>query len=450
MEINMKVSERFSSYIIDWDYEKYLLIGGYGSGKSQATAQKIILKLLQEKRTCLVVRNVFATIKDSCFEILKQIVSEMGLLSYSDKDKNKIIFVKSPMEVRFPNGSRIIFRGMDKTEKIKSIHGVSIVWVEECSELNYNAYMELLGRVREPNTTLHFILTCNPVGRENWVYDSFFVHRIQKEGEPVKEIVIQNEEELYNRKTLVNKNNGVYYHHSTVEDNPFLPKSYIENLESLKNIDESLYQVARFGKFGANGTKVLPNFEIAKNARKFREEVRRIPSKFYFYGFDFGFEESYNALLSMAVDDVNKILYIYDEVYMNHITDDRFCKLEHVQKVKQNSMNTGNPIVCDSAEPKTIQFYRQEGFNVKKCKKYQGSRLQNTKKVKRFKKIICSPKCKNTIRELKDLTYAKDTRNEPIYDEFNIDPHTLSAIWYGLDNYTVADVKELKTNSKAG
>ena len=25
MEINMKVSERFSSYIIDWDYEKYLL-----------------------------------------------------------------------------------------------------------------------------------------------------------------------------------------------------------------------------------------------------------------------------------------------------------------------------------------------------------------------------------------------------------------------------------------
>lgn len=339
---------------------------------------------------------------------------------------------------------------MDKTEKIKSIHGVSVVWVEECSELNYNAYMELLGRVREPNTTLHFILTCNPVGRENWVYDSFFVHRIQKEGEPVKEVVIQNEEELYSRKTLVNQNNGVYYHHSTVEDNPFLPKSYIENLESLKNIDESLYQVARFGKFGANGTKVLPNFEIAKNARKFREAVRRIPSKFYFYGFDFGFEESYNALLSMAVDDANKILYIYDEVYMNHITDDRFCKLEHVQKVKQNSMNTGNPIVCDSAEPKTIQFYRQEGFNVKKCKKYQGSRLQNTKKVKRFKKIICSPKCKNTIRELKDLTYAKDTRNEPIYDEFNIDPHTLSAIWYGLDNYTVADVKELKTNSKAG
>ena len=80
---------------MDWDYEKYLVIGGYGSGKSQATAQKIVLKLLQEKRTCLVVRNVFTTIKDSCFEILKQIVSDMDLLSFKDKDKNKIVFGKS-------------------------------------------------------------------------------------------------------------------------------------------------------------------------------------------------------------------------------------------------------------------------------------------------------------------------------------------------------------------
>ena len=52
MDIDVKISDRFSSYITDWDYEKYLVIGGYGSGKSQATAQKIVLKLLQEKRTC--------------------------------------------------------------------------------------------------------------------------------------------------------------------------------------------------------------------------------------------------------------------------------------------------------------------------------------------------------------------------------------------------------------
>ena len=60
------------------------------------------------------------------------------------------------------------------------------------------------------------------------------------------------------------------------------------------------------------------------------------------------------------------------------------------------------------------------------AKKYIGSRLQNTKKMKRFNKIVCSPRCKNTIRELKDLTYKKDTKGNAIYDEFNIDPHTFN------------------------
>ena len=84
------------------------------------------------------------------------------------------------------------------------------------------------------------------------------------------------------------------------------------------------------------------------------------------------------------------------------------------------------------------------------CKKYAGSRLQNVKKIKRFKKIVCSPKCRNTIKELKDLTYAKDAKGNVIYDESNIDSHTFDSIAYSLDQYTVADIKQIKTNSKAG
>lgn len=66
------------------------------------------------------------------------------------------------------------------------------------------------------------------------------------------------------------------------------------------------------------------------------------------------------------------------------------------------------------------------------AKKYIGSRLQNTKKMKRFNKIVCSPKCKNTIRELKDLTYKKDSKGNAIYDEFNIDAHTFNTTILGV------------------
>lgn len=451
MNVNMNVSNRFASFLTDWDYEQYLLLGGYGSGKSYHVATKIILKLIEEKRTALVTRQVRDTIKDSCFALFKEILSNMDLLSVDTTNKtkrtdNKVIAVSSPMEIRFPNGSRIIFKGLDNPEKIKSIHGVSIVWIEECSEIRYEAYAELLGRVREPNMSLHFILSCNPVGKENWVYNTFFTHTDEKG----KEKVIQDEKEFYRRRTIVNKKNGVYYHHSLPDDNPFLPASYIRRLDALKQTDKQLWVVARWGRFGANGTRVLPNFTVAKDAKQFKNKINSISAQYHFFGLDFGFEESYNALISCCVDDKNKILYIYDEVYMNHITDDRFSQRTDVRSVAERAGRCEKPICADSAEPKTIQFYRQQGFNMYGAKKYIGSRLQNTKKIKRFKKIVCSPKCKNTIRELKDLTYAKDSKGNAIYDEFNIDPHTFSALWYALDTYTVADIKDIKPNTKAG
>lgn len=428
MQSNLNVSARFTSFVQDWDYEQYLSIGGYGSGKSYAIAEKLILKLLKETRTALVVRQVKETIKESCYSLLKEVIEQMGMLSnVSDarsKSRNKIICVQSPMEIRFPNGSRIIFRGMDKIEKIKSINNVSIVWLEECSEIRYEAYTELLGRLRVPNMTLHFILSCNPVGKENWVYNTFF-RRLDSEG---KEHIICDEQELYKKRTLIKTledgKQKVYYHHSLPDDNPFLPQSYINRLDGLKYTDAKLWLVARWGRFGANGIKVLPNFVVAKNAEQFVNTVNNISASYHFFGIDFGFEESYNALISCCVDDKNKILYIYDEVYMNKVTDDKFSRMPKVLRVAQRAGRCQKPITADCAEPKTIQYYRQQGFNMNKCKKYAGSRLENTKKMKRFKKIVCSPKCKNTIRELRDLTYAKDSKGNVIYDEFNIDPHT--------------------------
>jgi phage terminase large subunit len=107
-------------------------------------------------------------------------------------------------------------------------------------------------------------------------------------------------------------------------------------------------------------------------------------------------------------------------------------------------------ITADSEDPKAIKYYKQMGFNMRGCKKWAGSRLSNTRKIKRFYRIVCSPHCINTIRELKELTYKMDSKGNIIYDQFNIDPHTFSAIWYALDKYNVADVKAKKFNSRKG
>ncbi|EID42868.1 PBSX family phage terminase large subunit [Parageobacillus thermoglucosidasius] len=419
MIIEKEVNPHFEDFLFDWNHKFYFLVGGYGSGKSYHIALKLILKLLSEKRTALVVREVYDTHRNSTYSLLEEIVHDLGL-------ENIIECLTSPMQIRFPNGSKIIFKGMDKPAKLKSIHNVSIIWVEECSEVKYEGFKELLGRLRHPTLKLHMILSTNPVSKNNWTYRHFFKDEQNKR-------LILDDEELYEKRTIIT--NDTYYHHSTADDNLFLPESYIAQLEELKDYDPDLYRIARKGHFGVNGVRVFPQFEVAPHD-KVMEAISNIRKPIKRVGMDFGFVDSYNAVIRLAVDPDKKYLYIYWEYYKNQMTDDETA--EEISEFKE----TQELIKADSAEPKTIRYYRKQGFNMVGALKFPGSRLQYTKKIKRFKKIICSDRCTNTVFELKDLTYAKDKNGNIIEDEFNIDPHTLSAIWYALDDYEVEDLKE--------
>lgn len=442
----MKILPHFDNFIFDWDYEKYLLIGSYGSGKSYSIAQKIILKLFSEKRKACVMRDVYATLKDSTFDLIKEVLESIGLLADEGvrTHKTKVCWKVSPMQFKFPNGSIIIFKGMDSTEKLKSLNGVSIVWLEECSEMRLEGYLEMLGRIRTPDVSMHFILSCNPVGKFNWVYQQFFA-KTNEEGELIVKV---KDEDFYKHRILVK--DGVYYHHSTCDDNVFCPIGYKQRLDDLKQIDKALWIVARLGRFGVNGLRVLPNFEVM-NTELVLNEVAKIDSKWHRVGMDFGFESSYNAVLRVAIDDEKKYLYIYKEYYKNHMTDDRTA----VDLQKWDEDIKRDLIKADCAEPKAIQFYKQEGFNIRKCKKTaekksEGSRIANTKKIKRFRKVICASRCLNTIVELKDLTYKKRPNGDIDFGHFEIDPHTFSAIWYALDDYNVSNLKERKSGTKKG
>lgn len=442
MLVNKQINPHFNNFIFDWDYTTYLLVGAYGSSKSYHVALKIILKLLKEKRKCLVVRDVYETLKESCFDIIYEILDDLNLLyeGNSRKSSNKVVAKQSPMEFIFPNGSRIIFKGMDVPSKVKSINGVSIVWLEEASEIKYAAYKEILGRIRTPKVSLHFILSLNPVDCANWVYQHFFI-RTDDEG---NKTVILDDEKLYKLRTIVKKD--VYYHHSLPEDNYFLPKSYIKRLDEMKEYDPDLWRVARKGRFGVNGKRVLPQIEVANSHKEIIQIVKHLPEIHKFVGMDFGFVNSYNAIVKMAVDDEKKYLYVYWEYYKNNMTD-----LETVEELDAKYPKLKNRIIrADRAEPKTIKFYRDFGYRMLPCHKWNGSRLANIKKVKRFKKIIISPKCINCVRELVNLSFKQDKNGNIIPDEFTIDPHTFSAIWYGLDTYNVSDLKERKYNSRSG
>ena len=412
-----EINPHFKEFLFDWDSKIYFLVGGYGSSKSYHVALKVILKLLSEKRTALVVREVYDTIRDSCFSLFREIVEDMELRAF-------IQFNASPMQMRFTNGSKIVFKGMDKPAKLKSINNISLIWVEECSELKYAGFKELLGRLRHPTLPLHILLTTNPVARSNWTYQHFF----QSRG--------LDDQEFYRKRVM--REGNAYYHHSVADDNLFLPPDYIAQLDEMKDYDADLYRIARLGQFGVNGRLVLPQFEIMAHD-EVMAAVEEIPRKYLRVGMDFGFETSYNAVLRMAIDHENKWLYLYWEYYRRNMTDDETAD------ALEEFVHTRECIKADSAEPKAIRYYQKRGFNMVATRKNNGgsrhSRLDNTRKMKRFRRIMCSDACVHCIEELKELTYATDRNDEIIPDEFNIDAHLFSAMWYGLDDYDVVDVK---------
>ncbi|MCW1838434.1 PBSX family phage terminase large subunit [Bacillus xiamenensis] len=413
-----EVNPHFRKFLFDWDQKFQFLVGGYGSSKSYHIALKLILKLLDEKRTALVIREVYDTHRDSTFSLFEEIVNELGL-------DHVIQCRTSPLMLKFHNGSRIIFKGLDKPAKLKSINNISIIWIEECSEVKYEGFKELLGRLRHPTLQLHMILSTNPVGQDNWTYRHFF-----KDDQNNRFIL--DDERLYKERTIAI--NDTYYHHSTAEDNLFLPVSYIKQLDELKEYDPDLYRIARKGHFGINGIRVLPQFEVQPH-EDVMLAISNINRPLLRAGMDFGFVDSYNAVVRLAVDHEKKYLYIYWEYYDRGKTDD-----VTVEDLKE-FVETKELIKADN-EQKTIAYFRKMGYNMVAAHKFQGSRLQYTKKIKRFKKIICSDSCKNTIYELQPLTYKTDKRGNIIEDEFQIDPHTFSAIWYALDDYEVTDLKE--------
>lgn len=419
MEVNnieFALNDHFYEFVHNWEYKFYFAVGGYGSSKSYHVVVKLFKKLIEEKRKALVVREVFDTIRDSCFDLMQEVADAMSIDEY-------VTFSVQPMQVRFKNGSKIIFKGMDKPAKLKSLNGVSIVWIEECSEVKYAGFKEILGRLRHPTLSNHIILSTNPVSKGNWCYKHFFQDKKNK-------FFILDDEELYNKRVVIR--NNTYYHHSTVDDNYFAPAEYIEQLNELEQHDPDLYRVTRKGRFGVNGTLVFPQFVVEPH-EQIMEEIRKIANPVEKNGMDFGFVTSYNAVVRMVIDHYEKILYLYWQYYSRNKTDPEIAKdIDELKNVV---------IKADCAEPKAIKFYKQAGFRIKACKKFKGSRSMYTKKVKRFKKIICSDACPDIIDELQDLTFAVDKDGEIIEDEFNIDPHTLSAIWYGLDDYEVSDLK---------
>ncbi|MGL6101106.1 MAG: PBSX family phage terminase large subunit [Fusobacteriaceae bacterium] len=416
MKKPLKFNKHFGILHETWDFKILLAIGSYGSGKSHEMFTKVAMKAHLEKRKIMVVRKEFTTLKESCYSDIEDAFDRLGVW-------NNFKFTTSPLQIKGKNGTRIIFRGLDKVRKIKSIKDIDLIIVEEADEISLEELKELINRLRTARVKTHIIFLCNPVSRGSSIYKYFFEELEFEEEELYEKQLLIKEIELVHQETKSKEIMKIIIHHSTYKNNRFLTPDFVHNLENEK--DPRIKRIACEGKFGADGDLVLHNAVFEKGVYE-----RYVEGKLYkenqYRGLDWGHSTSYTVGLKMAVNETLNELYIYWEFYDRRLsTDELILGLE--------TMREGRVTIMADTQSQTNYDFMKDGYKILGVDKKNYPIEYGEQMLRSFSRIVIDvDRCPNTKREVEECVYKKNKYGEAVAGNYNIDPHSVDCMRYAL------------------
>jgi len=148
-----------------------------------------------------------------------------------------------------------------------------------------------------------------------------------------------------------------------------------------------------------------------------------------------------SAIVDTLYDREQRIIYVFNEFYKSG------CQLSELAQALKDMKLTKSKVYVDAAEPRSIQYFRQEGINAVGCSKGKDS-VKSGLMFLQDHLIIVHPKCKNFITELENFSYIKSKQTGEYTEETTHEySHAIDACRYGYsDIYTQT---KLKTINKA-
>lgn len=373
-----------------------LFFGGSGSGKSVFLATRCVLDVLQG-RNILVVRKVGRTLRSSCWNEVIKALHRLGLAGLFHISKTESVITAKN------NGAQILFAGLDDVEKIKSLtpgRGVlTDVWMEEATECTYEDFKQLDKRLRGVSRhKKRLTLSFNPVWQQHWIFRQFF--SIWQDG----------------KKCCRGKNTTILK--TTYLDNRFLTADDRLALENEQ--DPYFYQVYTLGNWGVMGDVIFRNWKTADLSG----ERDRFPQ--HLYGLDFGFAKDPCAVVDCALDKRRKRVYVFAELYEKGLINARLA-----ERLKDFCGHA--PIVCDSAEPKSIAELRTCGILALAARKGKDSVLHGIQWLQGHE-IWVDAGCAHLREELTLYQWRQDSSGAtlPIPEDKN--NHLIDALRYALEH----------------
>ncbi len=301
-----------------------------------------------------------------------------------------------------PTGQKILFRGADEPEKIKSIKApfgrFGITWFEELDQFHGRGEIRtiLQSTMRGKGTGFWNFESFNPpISRNNWANEDMLVDRDDR---------------------LVTKTS---YLDVPVE---WLSEQFITEAEHLKRVNPRAYEHEYMGVPTGTGGNVFNNLVL-----------QRIPDSEYkrfdklYQGVDWGWFPDPYAFIRLHYDVARQTVYILDELVVNEWGNDRTAKWIKDNGFGQTWTN------CDSAEPKSVYDYSQSKIKASGAVKGPGSVEYGMKWLQRRKIVIDPKRTPIAAKEFSGYEYERDKYNEFVSGYPDSNNHTIDATRYALE-----------------
>ena len=382
--------------IRDKEHLEYVFKGGRGSTKS-TTVGMTIVELMKNNHDihAVVCRKVGNTIKDSVYNKIKWAI---GKQEFTEEFDSKL----SPMEITLKStGQKIYFRGADDPDKIKSINPefgyIGILWFEELDQF---AGPEEIRKIEQ---------SAIRGGNLAWIFKSF---------NPPKTM-----NNWANKYVLEPKENRIV-HSSTYLDVPkeWLGQPFIDEAEHLKEVNPNAYEHEYMGIANGNGGNVFEYLEIRDITD---EEISRMDR--VFAGVDYGWYPDQFCYLRTYYDSAREKIYLIDELYVN-----KWSNSKTADWIKKKGYDDYT-MICDSAEPKSVNDFRDAGLPARGAIKGPGS-IEYGFKFLQTKTLVIDPKrTPNAYKEITEYEYDRDKEGNVISGYPDGNDHAISALRYAYE-----------------
>jgi len=310
---------------------------------------------------------------------LKDFLKIMDWIGFYNDDQ----FNKSTLKYTFKNKSYIEFFSADQPNKLRGARR-DVLFINEANNVNFEAYHQLAIRTKK-----FVYLDYNP-SSEFWVHTELI-------NDKDSDLIIL-----------------------TYKDNEALDKDLVKEIEKAREKAESSsywanwWKVYGLGEIGSLQGVIFDNWQ----------QVARIPidAKLLGYGMDFGFTNDPTTLV--AVYKMNNQLYFDEILYRTNMTN-----LDIGNFMKSEGIGRPYEIVADSAEPKSIEELRRQGFMITPANKGADSIKIGIDILKR-EPFFVTQNSTNIIKELRAYQWATDRDGKLTGKPIEHSNHSIDAMRY--------------------